>query len=86
MARIEYTNGLVVDPAVIQVWNDLHAERSGYFRAFWTDGPDVTSGSTVIGYCSAGGSHRTITAVVAEVRRMGYTDPIYRNGKLIATK
>lgn len=71
-------------PAVIQVWDDLHNARDGYFRAYWTNGPEATTGCTVIGYCSPGGSHRTIRAVVAEVRRLGYTDPIYRNGRRIA--
>ena len=71
-------------PSVIQVWEDMHNALPGYFRAYWTNGPDATTGCTVIGYCSPGGSHRTIRAVVAEVRRLGYTDPVYRNGRRIA--
>ena len=84
MARISYSNGATVEDAVVQIWDDMHNERLGYFRAFWTDGPDAMSGSPVVGYCSPGGSHRTIRATVAEVRRLGHTDPIYRNGKQIA--
>ena len=84
MTDISYSNGAVVRNAVIQVWDDSHTERSGYFRAFWCDGPDATTGSPVVGYCSPGGSHRTIRAVVAEVRRLGYSDPIYRNGRKLA--
>lgn len=70
--------------AVIQVWDDMHSERAGFYRAFWcASGADGESGSPVVGYCSPGGSHRTIRAVIAECRRLGYTDPIYRNGRLI---
>ena len=69
---------------VIQVWEDLSNERAGYFRAFWTNGPEDTTGSPVIGYCSPGGSHRTIRATVAEVRRMGHREPVFRNGRQVA--
>lgn len=83
-ARIIYSDGSVIESAIIQVWDDLHNERSGYYRAFWCDGPDATCGSPVIGYCSPGGSHRTIKAVVAEIRRLGYSEPVYRNGRKVA--
>lgn len=83
MATITYTNGLTLE-CIIQVWHDLNTERSGMYRAFWCASPEAESGSPVIGYCSPGGSHRTVKAVVAEVRRLGYTDPIYRNGRRIA--
>lgn len=66
----------------LAIWDDLHNERSGYYRAYW-ESLDGETGSAVIGYCSPGGSHRTIRACLAEVRRMGYTDPAYRNGRLI---
>jgi hypothetical protein len=82
--RIEYSNGLAVDPAVIQIWDDMNNESGGFYRAFWTDGPDAATGSPVIGYCSPGGSHKTIRAVVSELRRLGHDDPIYRNGRLIS--
>lgn len=65
------------------VWEDLHNERAGYFRAFWTDTVDGTVGSPVIGYCSPGGSHRTIKAVAADVRRYYPEQAIYRNGKVV---
>ena len=84
MTRVSYTNGKVVDPAVIDIWEDLGSERPGMFRAFWVDGPNATSGSPVVGYCSPGGSHRTIREVIAECRKLGHTDPIYRKGKLIS--
>jgi hypothetical protein len=79
--KIEYSNGHVVDPAVVVVWDDLHNERAGYFRAFWSDSPEGGSGSPVFGYCQAGGSHRTIRAVVSEVARAYPDEPIYRNGR-----
>ena len=78
---ISYSNGKVVLAPVVQVWDDLHQERAGYFRAFWCASPESDSGSPVIGYCSPGGSHRTIRATVREVRRMYPDAPIYRNGR-----
>ena len=79
--NIQYSDGSVVKAAVVVVWDDLHEERSGYYRAFWAAHPDATSGSPVIGYCSPGGSHRTIRAVAAEVRRYYPGEVVYRNGK-----
>lgn len=78
---ITYSDGSIVRNAVVVVWDDLHCERSGYYRAFWAASPDATSGSPVIGYCSPGGSHRTIRAVVAEVRRYYPGETVYRNGR-----
>ena len=85
MATVHYSDGRSV-ASIIQVWEDLHTERAGYFRAFWSASPDATTGSPIIGYCSAGGSHRTIGAVVAEVRRLGHRDAIDRNGRLISAQ
>ena len=68
-------------PSVVVVWEDQ--ERSGWFRAFWADAPDASTGSPVIGYCSAGGTHRTIRAVAAEVRRLHPGEPVYRNGRAV---
>ena len=68
---------------VIQIWDDWHTERAGFYRAFNCDSGDVTIGCPVIGYCSPGGSHRTIRATINELRRLGYGDDVYRNGKLI---
>lgn len=84
MADISYSNGTIVRNAVVQIWEDLNNERAGYFRAFWSATPESDFGSPVIGFCSPGGSHRTIRAVIAEVRRLGYADPIYRNGRKVA--
>ncbi len=84
MARIAYTDGSVLENAVIQIWDDISSERAGMlYRAFWCDGPDATTGSPVVGYCSPGGSHRTIEECVRECRKLGYSDPIYRNGRLL---
>lgn len=77
MRTIHYSDGRAV-PSVVVVWEDYHSERSGYFRAFWSSAPDGTSGSPVIGYCSAGGSHRTIKAVAAEVWRLYPGEKVYR--------
>lgn len=82
--KIEYSTGKVIETAVIQVWDDSHSERGGFYRAFWCESPDSGSGSPVVGYCSPGGSHRTISGVIAECRRLGYADPVYRNGRLIS--
>jgi hypothetical protein len=83
---IMYSDGSVVTNAVVQVWDDLHNERAGYYRAFWTDGPEATSGSPVIGYASAGGSYRTVRAVCAEVWRLHPDARIYRNGRELKRK
>lgn len=66
--------------SVAVIWEDLHTERVGYFRAFWSDSPDGHIGCPVIGYCSPGGSHRTIRAVVAEFKRRYPNELIYRRG------
>jgi len=83
MRDISYTDGRIV-PSVIVVWEDNHTERSGYFRAFWTDSPDGTVGSPIIGYCSPGGSHRTVRACAAEARRLYPGETVYRNGRPLA--
>lgn len=78
---VNYSDGSVVKNAVAVVWEDLHEERLGFFRAFWSGTPDGTTGSPVIGYCSPGGSHKTIRAVAAEFKRLYPHEKIYRNGK-----
>ena len=79
--KVSYSDGRTVPNAIAVVWDDLHTERSGYFRAFWADGPDGSSRSPVIGYYSPGGSHRTIRAVVREFRKLYPNELIYRNGR-----
>lgn len=80
---IHYSDGSKVENPVVQVWDDLHEERSGFYRAFWCASSDADSGSPVIGYCSPGGTHRTIKAVAREVRRMYPDAEIYRNGRRV---
>lgn len=79
---LSYSDGRIVQE-VIQVWSDLHNEQAGFYRAFWTADAEALSGSPVIGYCSPGGSHRTVRATVAEARRLYPDARIYRNGRLI---
>lgn len=76
----------MVPTRTIQIWDDMHNEQPGYFRAFACDSPHASIGSPVIGYCSPGGSHRTFSAVVAELRRLGIHDAVYRNGRLFACR
>ena len=82
--KLYISDGTVWENAVAVVWEDLNAERPGYFRAFWTDSPDGKVGCPVVGYCSKGGSHRTIRQVVAEFKRLHPAEPIFRNGKRLA--
>lgn len=68
---------------VIQIWADLSVERTGYFRAFWCESADATSGSPIIGYCDSGhdgrwGSYPTIKACAAAARQLYPGVPIYR--------
>ena len=81
MNAIHYSDGSTVHNPVVQIWDDLHTERSGYFRAFWCESSEVTSGSPVVGYCSPGGSYRTIRATAADVWRRHPDARIYRNGR-----
>ena len=81
--RITYSDGRTITDAVRQIWDDLHTERAGYYRAYWTDGPDATCGSPVIGYCSPSGSHRTIHATIAECRALGHSERVYRDGRQV---
>lgn len=80
MREIYYSDGSTITDPVIQIWEDLHEERAGFYRAFWSASPDATSGSPIVGYCSPGGSHRTVRAVVAEARALYPDAEIYRNG------
>lgn len=83
MKSISYSDGRTIQNPVIQIWDDLHAEKSGYFRAFWCETKDSDIGSTVIGYCSPGGSKKTIRAAVWEARKHYPDAEIYRNGRLV---
>lgn len=49
----------------LEVWPDLHNERAGYWRLFWVV-PGESTGCPAIGYCSPGGTYRTIKAAIAD--------------------
>lgn len=66
---------------VIQIWDDLSASRPGYYRAYWCDSPTAATGSTVIGYASAGGSHKTVKAAAREALRLHPGEKVYRCGR-----
>ena len=55
-------------PARLEVWDDLNNERPGFYRLYWVV-PGETTGCPAIGYCSPGGSYRTIREAVADGRR-----------------
>lgn len=81
---IQFSNGDKWEAPIIVIEEDLHNERAGYFRAFYQDSLESNTMVTVIGYCSPGGSQKTITACVAEVRKFDRETPIFRNGRKIA--
>lgn len=81
--NVSYSDGSTVVNAVIQIWDDWHTEGRNMFRAFWCASPDATTGSPVVGYCSPGGCHKTISAAAAEARRLYPGERIFRNGKEI---
>lgn len=81
MKAIEYSDGSVVNNPVICIWDDLHTERPGFYRAFWCADADATTGSTVIGYASPGGSFRTIKEAARDALSRYPGTPVYRNGK-----
>lgn len=83
VSSIQYSDGSCVHNPVIQIWDDANAERAGFYRAFWCAGPDADGGSPVFGYCSPGGSHRTVRAAAAEARRVYPGAAIYRNGRAV---
>lgn len=51
--------------ARLEVWDDLNNERPGWFRLFWVV-PGETTGCPAIGYCSPGGSYRTIREAIED--------------------
>jgi len=55
-------------PARLEVWDDSNNERPGFYRLYWVV-PGKTTGCPAIGYCSPGGSYRTIREAVADGRR-----------------
>ena len=84
MNAIHYSDGRTIQNPVVQIWDDYATERRGnWYRGFWCESPDSTTGSPVIGYCSPGGSQRTIPETVREVRRLYRDAKIFRNGREI---
>ena len=77
MQTIHYSDNRAV-PSVVVIWEDYHSARGQHFRAYWSSAPDGRTGSPVIGYASAGGSHRTIKAAAAEVWRLHPGEKVYR--------
>ncbi len=76
---IHFSNNTVMKDAYITVEDDLSVEAVGYYRAYWTT-DDSTGSVTVFGYCDRG-THKTIRAVAAEVKRFYPKEIVYRNGK-----
>lgn len=83
MKKVSYSDGSVIHNPIIQIWDDNHCERSGFYRAFWCATKDSTSGSPVIGYCSPGGSQKTIRAAMYEALRFHPGTEVYRKGRLL---
>ena len=81
---IRYSDGSIVKDAVVQIWDDSSVERPGFYRAFWAASPTATTGSTVIGYASSSGSHRSVRAAVSEIRHLYPGIKIYRNGREVS--
>lgn len=55
--------------ARLEVWDDLHNEKPGWYRLFWAR-PGESTGTPAIGYCSPGGSYRTIREAIADGERL----------------
>lgn len=71
MRTIELSNG-AVKQCRLEVWDDLSSPRTAY-RLYWV-APGETTGTPAVGYCSPGGSHRTIREAIADgVRRFNET-------------
>lgn len=67
--KIELSNGAEHE-ARLEVWDDLSVSGRAY-RLFWAS-PDGKTGTPAVGYCSSGGTYRTIRAAVADgLRRFG---------------
>ena len=74
---------------IIVIRPDLHNEQAGFFRAYQTASLDAPTCCTVIGYCSAGGSQRTMAACIRELRRLGLRAGVKcyseQSGRLLGT-
>lgn len=71
--NIQTTANPVPRVARLEFWPDLHNECAGWWRLFWAV-PGESTMCPAIGYCSPGGTYRTIREAVADgVRRFGET-------------
>lgn len=68
---------------VVLIESDNHCERPGFFRAFSAASPDATVMCPLVGYCSPGGSFRTIRACLADTLKREPSAKVYRNGRLL---
>jgi hypothetical protein len=65
-----FTSGKSYASNIVVIGDDLHAERGGFVRAFWTESLDADTQVTVFGYCdSTGSGHRTLKSAAREVLR-----------------
>lgn len=72
MQTIRLSNG-ATPVCRLEVWDDLNSEKPGRYRLFWV-APGKTTGVPAVGYCSPGGSYRTIREAIADgERRFGET-------------
>ena len=71
--QIDLSNGKTYT-ARLEVWDDMNFHGKGpAYRLFWAS-PDGRTGTPAIGYCSPGGTYRTIKAAIADgLRRFGET-------------
>ena len=73
-----------METQICVIESDLHEERAGFFRAFYTASLDAPTMCSVFGYCTAGHMFRTIKSVVHDFRKYDRTTPVFRNNKRIA--
>lgn len=65
--NIQLSNGETKQNCRLEVWDDLSEPRTAY-RLFWVVAGE-TCGTPAVGYCSPGGSYRTIKAAIADGER-----------------
>ena len=65
---------------VIVILDDPAAKRRGFYRPIWSDAPNGTQGSPIIGTY---GSYRTIRVAAQHAMRLNPGYPVYRNGRQV---